>query len=90
MHGRRSAAGWAAERHATMRPEYRELRTDRLLLRQPREDDASAVFEAFGADPEVTRYLAWPRHRSIADAEAGLTARLEWSRRPLIGRSGAV
>jgi RimJ/RimL family protein N-acetyltransferase len=60
-----------------MRLEYRELRTDRLLLRRPRPGDASAVFESFGADPEVTRFLTWTPHKSIAEAEAALAARLE-------------
>ncbi len=60
-----------------MRPEYRELRTDRLLLRRPGDGDAAAVFESFGADPEVTRFLTWRPHGSIADAEAALAARLE-------------
>jgi RimJ/RimL family protein N-acetyltransferase len=55
---------------------YRELRTDRLLLRSPRQGDAPALFVAFGADPEVTRYLTWRPH-NIADAEAALNARLE-------------
>src|SRR5262245_12347733 len=60
-----------------MAPEYRELRSDRLLLRRPRESDASAVFESFTADPEVTRFLTWAPHKSIAEAEAALTKRLE-------------
>jgi RimJ/RimL family protein N-acetyltransferase len=60
-----------------MRLEYRELRTDRLLLRRPREGDAAAVFESFGADPEVARFLAWPRDKSKADAQAVLIARIE-------------
>lgn len=60
-----------------MRVDYRELRTDRLLLRSPREGDAPELFESFGADPEVTRYLTWRPHSTIADAEAALSVRLE-------------
>jgi len=60
-----------------MRLPYRDLHTDRLLLRRPREGDAPLVFESFGSDPEVTRYLTWMPHKGIADAEAALAARLE-------------
>jgi RimJ/RimL family protein N-acetyltransferase len=57
--------------------EYRDLRTNRLLLRRPRQVDALGIFESFSTDPEVTRYLTWRPHRSLADAEAALAARLE-------------
>ena len=56
---------------------YQDLRTERLLLRRPGEHDVPLVFESFGADPEVMRYLAWRPHGSLADARAALTARLE-------------
>lgn len=44
------------------------LTTERLLLRRPRRTDVDAVYE-HGRDPEVTRYLIFPTHRSRADAE---------------------
>jgi ribosomal-protein-alanine N-acetyltransferase len=44
------------------------LTTGRLLLRRPRSTDAAAVYE-YGRDPAVTRYLVFPTHRSLADAE---------------------
>lgn len=50
-----------------------ELKTARLQLRPPRETDAAAVF-AYGGDEQVVRYLAWPRHRSIADSRHFLRA----------------
>lgn len=59
-----------------MRTDYRGLRTERLLLRRPCEGDAASVFASFGADPEVTRFLAWRPHRTLADAEAALVGRL--------------
>lgn len=59
-----------------MRCLLRDLRTDRLLLRRPREGDALLVFESFGRDPEVTRYLTWRPHKALADAEAALAARI--------------
>jgi RimJ/RimL family protein N-acetyltransferase len=47
--------------------------TDRLVLRRLTQSDAAAVYE-YGRDPEVTRYVMFPTHRSIADAEAFLRA----------------
>lgn len=49
-------------------PEF--LDTDRLVLRPPNETDAAAIFDAYAQDPEVTRYLMWPPHRQLADAQA--------------------
>jgi [ribosomal protein S5]-alanine N-acetyltransferase len=43
------------------------LRTARLLLRPIAVADASDVF-AYGSDPQVTRYVTWPTHRTIDDA----------------------
>ncbi|HEX7720097.1 MAG TPA: GNAT family N-acetyltransferase [Woeseiaceae bacterium] len=42
-----------------------ELRTDRLLLRAPVADDASAIFDEYAADPDVTRYLMWAPHQKL-------------------------
>jgi ribosomal-protein-alanine N-acetyltransferase len=47
------------------------LDTPRLRLRPPRLDDADAIF-AHARDPAVSRYVSWPRHRSIEDAHAFL------------------
>lgn len=47
-----------------------ELATPRLRLRRPEPADAPAIFARYGSDPEVTRHLTWPTHRSVADAEA--------------------
>lgn len=44
-----------------------QLITDRLILRHPSLADAAAIYE-FGRDPEVARYMDWPRHTSIQDA----------------------
>jgi ribosomal-protein-alanine N-acetyltransferase len=43
----------------------------RLRLRRSIPADAQAVFEA-AADAEVMRYMDWPAHRSVADAQAYL------------------
>jgi ribosomal-protein-alanine N-acetyltransferase len=47
------------------------LETERLLLRGWEPTDVDAVF-AYASDPEVTRFMAWDQHRSIADSRAFL------------------
>jgi [ribosomal protein S5]-alanine N-acetyltransferase len=49
-----------------------ELRTLRLRLRRPRPQDAEGAFQRYASDPEVTRYLSWPTHRSLDDTRAFL------------------
>ena len=62
----------------------REIVTARLILSEPRADDARDVFERYASDAEVTRFLAWPRHRSIADTEVFLAfSASEWQRWPV-------
>ena len=46
------------------------LTTERLTLRRPRAADAAAVFTGFASDSQVTRWLSWPRHRSLDDTHA--------------------
>ena len=56
------------------------IRTRRLVLRVPSLDDAETVFKRFARDPEVTRYLGWKTHRSVATTRKvirGWTA--DWS-----------
>lgn len=43
----------------------REIKTQRLLLRRLREDDAGAMYTNYASDSEVTRYLTWQAHKSI-------------------------
>ncbi|MFI5201423.1 MAG: GNAT family N-acetyltransferase [Candidatus Kapaibacterium sp.] len=47
------------------------LVTERLRLRELTLDDAESVF-AYASDPEVTRYMIFPTHTSIADSIAYL------------------
>lgn len=47
-----------------------EMTTARLTLRRPAPTDAPAIFARYAADPAVTRFLGWPRHRSVADSLA--------------------
>ena len=59
------------------------IETERLLLRRPRRSDAQAIFHRYASDSEVTRYLSWPTHRSIADTLAFITmSDVEWQRWP--------
>jgi [ribosomal protein S5]-alanine N-acetyltransferase len=60
-----------------------QLRTKRLVLTTPDPGDTAAIFERYASDPEVTRYLSWPRHRSMADTTAFLQfSAQEWARWP--------
>jgi RimJ/RimL family protein N-acetyltransferase len=51
-----------------------QLDTARLHLRCPALADADDIFARFAADAEVTRYLGWPRHRTVADTREFLEA----------------
>jgi [ribosomal protein S5]-alanine N-acetyltransferase len=81
-----------------------QVRTERLILAEPRPEDAAAILERYAGDVEVTRYLGWPTHRSLADSEGflafgtgqwaarGAGPYLVWSRADgrLIGSTGLV
>lgn len=41
--------------------------TARLRLRKPTLDDASSLFNAYGTDPDVTRYLRWRPKKDAAE-----------------------
>jgi len=59
------------------------IETERLLLRRPTAADAEQIFERYSSDPEVTRYLSWPTHRSIAATQAFLAwSDEDWARWP--------
>ena len=60
-----------------------QIETTRLVLLQPQADDAASIFERYANDPEVTRWLGWRRHRSVADTQAFLEfSAAEWERWP--------
>ena len=80
-----------------MNSAYRPLATKRLLLRQPELDHAPLIFEAFASDPEVTRFLRWRPHESVAESVANMELRLDRLRTgaecswiPVLRQSGAV
>ena len=59
------------------------VETDRLLLRRPTGADAEAIFARYSSDPEVTRYLGWPRHTAVEDTRAFIAfSDAEWQRWP--------
>ena len=49
------------------------LTTPRLILRPFMVDDAPAMFENWGNDPEVTKYLTWPTHTDVTVTRRLLT-----------------
>jgi ribosomal-protein-alanine N-acetyltransferase len=57
------------------------IHTKRLHLRRPHLEDAHEVFQNYGSDPEATRFVTWPTHRTVDDAFEALRARLaHWER----------
>src|SRR5262249_2634866 len=59
------------------------IETTRLVLRRPRPEDADAIFSRYASDPDVTRFLSWPTHRTIHDTRAFLAmSEQEWARWP--------
>nr|WP_121271881.1 GNAT family N-acetyltransferase [Pedobacter schmidteae] len=50
-------------------PELPDIETDRLLLRQHRLADATALFQ-LRTNPDVMRYIDRPRHESVKESEA--------------------
>jgi len=58
--------------------------TARLCLRPPRAEDAERIYRRYASDPEVLRYVSWPRHSSVADTRQFLEYSLaEWRRWPV-------
>jgi len=59
------------------------ITTARLVLRPPTLKDAQSIFETYASDAEVTRYLSWPRHKTIGDTQAFVDfAASEWKQWP--------
>ena len=54
----------------------KRLETDRLILRKFVIDDAEAMYNNWASDPDVTKYLTWPYHKTIEISTAVLT---DWS-----------
>ena len=45
------------------------IETSRLILRRAVREDTEPMFRNWASDPEVTKYLTWPAHSSIAVSE---------------------
>jgi RimJ/RimL family protein N-acetyltransferase len=43
------------------------IETARLILKRPRREDADGIVARYASDPEVTRYVGWPRQSSVLD-----------------------
>lgn len=57
------------------------VETSRLVLAAPADADADLIFRRYASDQEVARYLAWPRHRTLADTRAFLAfSAAQWKR----------
>ena len=60
------------------------IETPRLVLRRPGAADAESIFARYASDPEVTRFLGWPRHESIGQTRAFVDfSDAEWERWPV-------
>lgn len=42
------------------------IQTQRLILRRATKADAPAMFRNWASDPEVTKFLTWPPHETVA------------------------
>lgn len=45
-----------------------KLETERLILRRGTVNDANQIYENYGKDPLVSRYVVWNKHKSINEA----------------------
>lgn len=50
------------------------LETRRLVIRKPVPADAQRMFARYSADAEVTKYLGWPGHQRVEQAETFIRA----------------
>lgn len=59
------------------------IETARLQFVRPVSADAAEIYSRYAGDADVTKYLNWPRHRSVADTRAFLSwSDGEWERWP--------
>lgn len=50
------------------------IETERLILREPRPTDGPLLYQAYTADPEVTRYLVWRPHQALSETQQFIAA----------------
>ena len=59
------------------------IETGRLVLRRPTARDVVTIFGTYASDPDVTRWVGWPRHSRPDDTRAFLEySDAEWRRWP--------
>jgi ribosomal-protein-alanine N-acetyltransferase len=73
------------ERASAVREEFMNapplVETPRLVLSAPTAADAEVVFRRYASDDDVTTYLGWPKHRTVADTERFLAfSAVQWER----------
>ena len=51
----------------------KKLETDRLMLRQFTIEDATAMYNNWASDPDVTKYLMWQHHANVEVSEGVLS-----------------
>ena len=62
------------------------IETERLVLRRPRVSDEPAIFSRYASDPDATRYMAFPTHRTLDDTHAFIQLSDDvWRRWPAAG-----
>jgi ribosomal-protein-alanine N-acetyltransferase len=58
-----------------------KIDTERLSLQRLRYEDAEEIFYAYASKPEVTKYLSWGTHQSVADTREFLKYAIEcWNK----------
>jgi RimJ/RimL family protein N-acetyltransferase len=69
---------WIAPLTSEFAPE-----TARLRFRRPVHEDIVGIYSRYASDPDVTRFLGWPRHRNTDDTRGFIAfSDSEWSKRP--------
>lgn len=53
------------------------LEGPRIVLRQPRLDDAEALFESVGTDPEISQYMLWTPHDGVERTQQSIINQIE-------------
>src|SRR5204863_6217316 len=69
--GNERPSGGGESYHLRMRAGV--IETPRLRLTRPASSDVPEIFSRYAGDPAVTKYLNWPRHRSVGDTRAFLS-----------------
>ena len=60
-----------------------QIAAGRLVLRRPTAADAEAIYDRYASDREVTRFLSWPRHTALEQAQQFIAfSDAEWERWP--------